>query len=138
MYVKCFIVNFINDIEFFKKTFIDGNYFHYAIFSHRDYGYFWIPILGPHIGAIIGCVLYILFVGLHWPPEYEVTSDIRMSNKGQNKSREFKGKTIHSVGQGWINTIRATKHNVQAQQIDLRNAHKKPGCRIQKQHNDCS
>lgn len=34
-------------------------------FTHRDYGYFWIPILGPHLGAIIGCVLYILFVGLH-------------------------------------------------------------------------
>jgi hypothetical protein len=64
------------------------------IFSHRDYGYFWIPILGPHIGAIIGCVFYLLLVGLHWPPEYEVTGDIGMSDKEENKNREFKGKTF--------------------------------------------
>lgn len=61
------------------------------VYRHRDYGYFWIPILGPHLGAIIGCVLYILFVGLHWPPVYEVSGDIQLDNKGKEKNKEFTG-----------------------------------------------
>ena len=30
--------------------------------------WFYVPIIGPHIGAIVGSLLYDLFVGLHWPP----------------------------------------------------------------------
>lgn len=60
------------------------------VFRLRDYGYFWIPILGPHLGAIVGCVLYILLIGLHWPPVYEVTSEVNMTEKN-GKNREFTG-----------------------------------------------
>ncbi|BFY98769.1 hypothetical protein BsWGS_01809 [Bradybaena similaris] len=28
------------------------------VFSHNDYGYFWIPIAGPHIGAVLGGTIY--------------------------------------------------------------------------------
>ena len=31
------------------------------------------PILGPHLGAIIGSLLYDLFVGFHWPPDDQET-----------------------------------------------------------------
>ncbi|XP_014677028.1 PREDICTED: aquaporin-3-like [Priapulus caudatus] len=37
------------------------------VFSYRDYNWFWIPVVGPHIGAIAGALLYQLFVGVHWP-----------------------------------------------------------------------
>ena len=33
------------------------------------------PILGPHLGAIIGSFLYDLFVGFHWPPDDQEVSD---------------------------------------------------------------
>jgi hypothetical protein len=31
------------------------------------------PILGPHLGAIIGSLLYDLFVGFHWPLDDQET-----------------------------------------------------------------
>jgi MIP family channel proteins len=40
-------------------------------FVHGHY-FFWVPILGPYIGAIAGAVGYLLFVGNHWPCEHVV------------------------------------------------------------------
>ena len=34
------------------------------------------PIVGPHLGALIGSFLYDLFVGFHWPlDDEEMTSE---------------------------------------------------------------
>ncbi|KAH7946385.1 hypothetical protein HPB49_024160 [Dermacentor silvarum] len=37
------------------------------VFSFRGYNWFWVPIVGPHIGAILGAWLYTIAVELHWP-----------------------------------------------------------------------
>ena len=37
-------------------------------FSAFDY-WFYVPIVGPHCGAILGSLLYEVFVNLHWPNE---------------------------------------------------------------------
>ena len=29
------------------------------------------PIIGPHLGAIIGSLFYDLFIGFHWPQEQD-------------------------------------------------------------------
>ncbi|CAH1797305.1 unnamed protein product [Owenia fusiformis] len=34
-------------------------------FSFRNYNWFWVPIVGPHIGAILGAWMYLLFSGIH-------------------------------------------------------------------------
>ena len=34
-------------------------------FSYRDYNWFWVPIVGPHVGAVIGAWIYLIFVGNH-------------------------------------------------------------------------
>ncbi|KAG8227817.1 hypothetical protein J437_LFUL010975 [Ladona fulva] len=31
--------------------------------------WWWVPILGPHVGAILGAGLYAFMVEFHWPPE---------------------------------------------------------------------
>nr|G5CTG4.1 RecName: Full=Aquaporin-7; Short=AQP-7 [Milnesium tardigradum]AEP14561.1 aquaporin 7 [Milnesium tardigradum] len=33
------------------------------------YNWWWIPIIGPHVGAIIGALAYNFFIGYHWPKE---------------------------------------------------------------------
>ncbi|XP_060066572.1 aquaporin-10-like [Ylistrum balloti] len=38
-------------------------------FSYNGYSYFWIPVLGPHIGAVLGTVVYDLCIGFHWPDD---------------------------------------------------------------------
>ncbi|VDK45923.1 unnamed protein product [Cylicostephanus goldi] len=43
--------------------------------------YFWIPIVGPLIGALIGAWLYKLFVGLHG-----LNEDLELTHKGYNVS----------------------------------------------------
>ncbi|KAK3608180.1 hypothetical protein CHS0354_034135 [Potamilus streckersoni] len=40
-----------------------------APFKFRDYNWFWVPIVGPLLGAILGAFLYQLCVGFHWPKE---------------------------------------------------------------------
>ncbi|XP_064607775.1 aquaporin-9-like [Liolophura sinensis] len=36
-------------------------------FSFRNYNYFWVPVVGPLIGAPVGAFLYQFMVGFHWP-----------------------------------------------------------------------
>jgi aquaglyceroporin related protein len=46
-----------------------------GVFSYRDYGWFWIPILGPFIGAVLGAWIYKLAIGIHVPQdEYELVA----------------------------------------------------------------
>lgn len=66
-----------------------------GVFSANNY-FFWVPIIGPHVGAIIGAILYVLLLGSHFvhdtDPVYvrEVVDErgqhVRMENlkKGTN------------------------------------------------------
>ncbi|RWS23142.1 aquaporin-9-like protein [Leptotrombidium deliense] len=40
------------------------------VFSVRNYFYFWVPIVAPHFGAVIGSWIYMLFIENHWESEY--------------------------------------------------------------------
>ncbi|XP_065566968.1 aquaporin-7-like isoform X2 [Artemia franciscana] len=37
-------------------------------FTVNDY-WFWVPIVGPHVGAILGVFIYILCIEVHWPED---------------------------------------------------------------------
>jgi len=41
------------------------------VFSYKNYTWFWIPIIGPHIGSILGVTIYTLFIEAHWPTSGE-------------------------------------------------------------------
>ncbi|XP_071096954.1 aquaporin-10-like isoform X1 [Haliotis cracherodii] len=49
-------------------------------FSFRGFNWFWVPILGPHIGAILGAYFYQACVGFHWPTEVDISSDTKDSS----------------------------------------------------------
>ncbi|KAJ8304393.1 hypothetical protein KUTeg_017976 [Tegillarca granosa] len=67
-------------------------------FNYKEYKWFWIPVLGPHLGAIIGAFIYQLCVGLHWPRTYEITQPqsktveqtVGSSNEGYDLGIELK------------------------------------------------
>ncbi|XP_015912066.2 aquaporin-7 isoform X2 [Parasteatoda tepidariorum] len=37
------------------------------VFSFRGYKFFWVPVVGPHIGFVLGAWAYRLCIELHWP-----------------------------------------------------------------------
>jgi len=49
----------------------------WGVFSHNDYGWFWIPLIGPFIGAFIGGWIYEIVVGFQIPEavEYRVVNN---------------------------------------------------------------
>ncbi|KAL3201583.1 hypothetical protein MRX96_012611 [Rhipicephalus microplus] len=62
------------------------------VFSYRDYNWFWVPIVGPHIGAIVGAWLYTLAVELHWPgSSYDMDSGNAVSAKDVENVIQMRG-----------------------------------------------
>uniref|UniRef100_A0A914CPI1 Aquaporin n=1 Tax=Acrobeloides nanus TaxID=290746 RepID=A0A914CPI1_9BILA len=51
-------------------------------FTYKNY-YFWIPLIAPFPGAIIGCLVYKLFVGLHGG---EVSMDMNLNIVAEKES----------------------------------------------------
>ncbi|UYV60301.1 AQP3 [Cordylochernes scorpioides] len=39
------------------------------VFSFRDYNWFWVPVVAPHLGGVLGAWMYGGLVGLHWPED---------------------------------------------------------------------
>ncbi|XP_036368211.1 aquaporin-7-like isoform X2 [Octopus sinensis] len=63
------------------------------VFSFRDYNWFWVPIIGPHIGAILGILLYDVTVGLHWE-----SSEPEIDHEAKNlKDGAFASMTLEKV-----------------------------------------
>jgi MIP family channel proteins len=55
----------------------------WEVFSFKDYGWFWIPIIGPFFGAVLGGWLYQLTVGIHDPTSpLEVHDEYRIVDVG--------------------------------------------------------
>lgn len=59
------------------------------VFSFRDYMYFWVPVLGPHIGAVIGAWGYKLFIEQHWPVDsYDFGGPTEVKTNGEFKKKD--------------------------------------------------
>lgn len=57
-------------------------------FRYNHGAWMWVPIIGPHIGAILGTVVYMLCVGLHWPVTYQASQIARKKSEFGRKSIE--------------------------------------------------
>ncbi|XGW34974.1 hypothetical protein V3C99_018763 [Haemonchus contortus] len=84
----------------------------WQVFSAYGF-YFWIPIVGPLIGAVLGAWIYKLFVGLHG-----LTEELEVSSKGYN---EFMPRS-QGILIGYDNTLSRAASNQYAQRppIELR------------------
>lgn len=83
----------------------------WEVFSSSGF-YFWIPIVGPLIGAVIGAWLYKLFVGLHG-----LNEDLEVASKGYNDHMP----RSQGILIGYDNTLsRATNMGVQRPPIEMR------------------
>lgn len=59
------------------------------IFSFRDYSYFWVPVVGPHIGAVIGAWGYRLLIEQHWPIDsYDFHGPTEIKSNGEFKKKD--------------------------------------------------
>ncbi|KAF6034639.1 AQP9 [Bugula neritina] len=58
------------------------------VFSFRNYNWFWVPIVGPHIGAILGAIIYLFLVELHWDSEDELSNDFPPGDSGEIKAED--------------------------------------------------
>ncbi|EGT36325.1 hypothetical protein CAEBREN_16306 [Caenorhabditis brenneri] len=47
----------------------------WEVFSYRDYKWFWIPVICPMIGGVLGAWIYELFIGFHIPDEILIISE---------------------------------------------------------------
>lgn len=54
-----------------------------SLFSFNHYKWFWIPIVGPTLGAVIGAWVYKLLIGIHWP------DDVIPERHADNKPEEI-------------------------------------------------
>ena len=51
--------------------------------SFRNYNWWWVPIVGPHLGAIAGIWMYMIFVGAHWELEEDTVTKDNKSPKSE-------------------------------------------------------
>jgi len=47
-----------------------------------------VPIVGPHIGAILGAIIYLFLVKLHWDSERELSNDFPPGDSGEIKAED--------------------------------------------------
>ncbi|KAK6022976.1 hypothetical protein OSTOST_11306 [Ostertagia ostertagi] len=45
----------------------------WRVFSYRSYKWFWIPIICPMLGALLGAWMYEFFIGFHIPDDPDTT-----------------------------------------------------------------
>lgn len=58
------------------------------LYSFRNYSWFWVPVVAPHVGAILGAFIYQYAVGLHWPPD-NIDSPLKLSETNINPGKLF-------------------------------------------------
>lgn len=66
-------------------------------FSFRNHNWFWIPVIGPHLGALLGAAVYQLFVGNQWPPLQRSGIELQVVRKnGLDEYELVKSRDIRS------------------------------------------
>lgn len=67
-------------------------------FSWNNYNWFWIPIVGPHIGAILGVLVYIMFVEAHWPEESDEIVPITVPRANYKDASKMQQIDLENLG----------------------------------------
>nr|CAD2148240.1 unnamed protein product [Meloidogyne enterolobii] len=76
----------------------------WEVFSYNNYGWFWIPIIAPFIGALLGAWIYQFFIGIHVPTDeqYEIVTTTITTSQHQREMQPLaptKESTPHNEAQ---------------------------------------
>ncbi|XP_015913712.1 aquaporin-9 isoform X3 [Parasteatoda tepidariorum] len=81
------------------------------VFSFREYNFFWVPVIGPHVGGILGAWIYRLCIELHWPVDsYDFGNPTEVKSNGEFKKKDdlpFVDKKIFDENDMCIELIKA-------------------------------
>ena len=67
----------------------------HSVLHCRVYNYFfWVPLVIPHFGAILGAIIYQLFVGIHAESDEEVEKQMTYLKERDNS---VKGSSIEAL-----------------------------------------
>ena len=66
----------------------------FYVYSYRNHNWFWVPFLGPHVGAVVGAIVYQILVGLHFPDDDDDDDDDAASGHNKNKPIDLEEKIM--------------------------------------------
>lgn len=85
-------------------------------FSFRNHNWFWIPVIGPHLGGLLGVAIYQLFIGNQWPVLQRTGIELQVVRRG-NANDEYELVKSSHVRSGVDVTVPVSLSTKEAQHL---------------------
>nr|G5CTG7.1 RecName: Full=Aquaporin-10; Short=AQP-10 [Milnesium tardigradum]AEP14564.1 aquaporin 10 [Milnesium tardigradum] len=72
-----------------SRTFSNYNPYIFNDYYQRIPYWFWIPVVGPHLGALLGAAIYFFFIGNHWPTLHRNVLELQVGHRDNSDDIEL-------------------------------------------------